>query len=104
MSARTRIKTPPPPIQAIVEQREAHLSEPLKGITSDGTIVAGLFDLQPTGTNVAPLTDAALSFLAELTPDQRERATFDMTSHEWRTWINVHMNHFRHGVMLEDLS
>ncbi|MFK7917356.1 MAG: DUF3500 domain-containing protein, partial [Ilumatobacter sp.] len=47
---------------------------------------------------------AALSFLAELTPDQRERATFDMTSHEWRTWINVHMNHFRHGVMLEDLS
>jgi Protein of unknown function (DUF3500) len=23
---------------------------------------------------------------------------------EWRQWINVHMNHFRHGLMLEDLS
>ena len=27
-----------------------------------------------------------------------------MDATEWRTWINVHMNHFRHGVMLEDLT
>jgi hypothetical protein len=27
-----------------------------------------------------------------------------MDAVEWRTWLNVHMNHFRHGVMLEDLS
>jgi len=27
-----------------------------------------------------------------------------MDATEWRTWINVHMNHFRHGVMLEDLA
>ena len=27
-----------------------------------------------------------------------------MDATEWRTWINVHMNHFRHGVMLEDLG
>ena len=25
-----------------------------------------------------------------------------MDATEWRMWINVHMNHFRHGVMLED--
>ena len=27
-----------------------------------------------------------------------------MDATEWRTWINVHMNHFRHGLMLEDLA
>ena len=27
-----------------------------------------------------------------------------MDATEWRTWINVHMNHFRHGLMLEDLT
>jgi len=27
-----------------------------------------------------------------------------MDATEWRMWINVHMNHFRHGVMLEDLA
>jgi hypothetical protein len=26
-----------------------------------------------------------------------------MDAEEWRMWINVHMNHFRHGLMLEDL-
>ena len=26
-----------------------------------------------------------------------------MDAVEWRTWFNVHMNHFRHGLMLEDL-
>lgn len=104
MSARTRIETPPPPIQAIVAQRAAHLAEPLSGVTTDGSVTPDLFTLTPTGVDVAPLTNAALAFLAALTPSQRERATFEMTSQEWRTWINVHMNHFRHGVMLEDLS
>ena len=27
-----------------------------------------------------------------------------MDATEWRMWINVHMNHFRHGLMLEDLA
>jgi hypothetical protein len=30
--------------------------------------------------------------------------TFPLDSTEWRSWFNVHMNFFRHGVMLEDLS
>ena len=27
-----------------------------------------------------------------------------MDATEWRQWFNVHMNHFRHGLMLEDLE
>jgi hypothetical protein len=27
-----------------------------------------------------------------------------MDAVEWRMWINVHMNHARHGIMLEDLA
>ena len=27
-----------------------------------------------------------------------------MDATEWRQWFNVHMNHFRHGLMLEDLA
>ena len=50
-----------------------------------------------------PILDAVLAFLQALTPAQRERASFAMDAIEWRMWINVHMNHFRHGVMLEDL-
>ena len=49
-----------------------------------------------------PIADAASAFLQALTHDQRAQATFPMDAPEWRMWINVHMNHFRHGVMLED--
>jgi hypothetical protein len=51
-----------------------------------------------------PITDAALAFLQALTPEQRQRVTFPIDAEEWRMWINVHMNHFRHGLLLEDLS
>jgi Protein of unknown function (DUF3500) len=27
-----------------------------------------------------------------------------MDAVEWRMWINVHMNHFRHGLLIEDLA
>ena len=39
-----------------------------------------------------------------LTSEQRQRVAFPIDAEEWRMWINVHMNHFRHGVMLEDLG
>ena len=29
---------------------------------------------------------------------------FPIDATEWRMWINVHMNHFRHGLLLEDLA
>ncbi len=104
MSARTRIERPPSVIQALVDGRLSHLEHPFIGVTTDGNVIDGLFSARPTGIETRPLTDAALAFVAALSPDQRERVMFDMDAQEWRTWINVHMNHFRHGVMLEDLD
>ena len=51
-----------------------------------------------------PILDATLAFLQALTAEQRQRCSFAIDATEWRTWINVHMNHFRHGLMLEDLA
>jgi hypothetical protein len=62
-----------------------------------------LFSLESTGVSTKPIAEAAQAFLAALSQEQRDRTTFPMDSIEWRTWINVHMNWFRHGVMLEDL-
>ena len=43
-------------------------------------------------------------FLAALSAEQIEAVRFPIASDQWRTWLNVHMNFFRHGIMLEDLS
>jgi fructose-1,6-bisphosphatase/inositol monophosphatase family enzyme len=104
MSARERIVEAPSPILAIVDERAAHLERPFLGVTTDGTIRAGLRSLGGRKVDTRPIADAASAFLQALTPEQRAKVTFDMDAIEWRTWINVHMNHFRHGVMLEDLA
>lgn len=102
MSTRTRAEIPPP-LRPLVDERVALLDEPLRGISTDGTVRPGLVTLGSGGASTKPVAEAALAFLAELSAEQRERATFPLDATEWRTWINVHMNFFRHGVMLEDL-
>ena len=106
MSARKRIEAAPSPILAIVDERAAHLERPLLGVTTDGNVRTGLRTLGEGGRRVEtrPIADAALAFMEALTPAQRERATFPMDATEWRMWINVHMNHFRHGLLLEDIA
>lgn len=103
MSAREHVDNAPPPIMEIVDERAAELARPLLGVTTDGTLRTGLRSLGDAHVETRPIADAALAFLQALTPDQRDRATFPMDATEWRLWINVHMNHFRHGLMLEDL-
>jgi hypothetical protein len=104
MSARVHVENPPPPVLAIVEERAAELERPFLGVTTDGVLRTGFRSIEGPSVSTMPIAAAALAFLQALTPEQRERACFPIDATEWRTWINVHMNHFRHGVMLEDLT
>ena len=82
-SARRKVDFPPP-LQALIDERAAGLTEPLTGISTDGTIQEGLFELQPTGISTEPVTEAAQAFLDALNPEQRYRATFPLDADEWR--------------------
>jgi len=83
---------------------EARLAEPFKGITTDGIVVPNLFPLEATGISTEPIRRAALQFLGALSDEQRQHATFDLTSDAWRRWWNIHPFLMRHGVLLEDLA
>ena len=103
MSARTRFVVPEM-LVPLVEERVAELGRPYVGITTDGVArddLRMLDDLPRVDT--APMAAAVSAFLNLLTADQREQACYPMHADEWRQWINVHMNFYRHGVMLEDL-
>ena len=80
------------------------VGEPFKGITTDGAVIPGLYPLQTTGISTDPIRRAALAFLDMLTPEQRQQASFEVTSDAWRQWWNIHPFLMRHGVMLEDLA
>ena len=86
------------------ENGERIVGEPFQGITTDGTIVPGLYPLQTTGVSTDPIRRAAIEFLDALNPSQREHVSFEITSDAWRRWWNIHPFLMRHGLLLEDLS
>lgn len=103
ISARTPVDDHPF-LGPFLDERRALLAEPVTGLTTDGTVRAGLFPLRSTRVSTEPIVAAAENFLAALGSEQRRRASFPIEAEEWRTWINIHPNFFRNGVMLEDLT
>lgn len=95
-------------IRAVLENRiqrgHAAFSEAFKGVTADGDVQTGLFEIAGTGVSTRPMADAARAFLATLGPELREKVSFDVTSEEWRKWSNAHPYMFRHGLCLHHLN
>ncbi|WP_108660944.1 DUF3500 domain-containing protein [Acuticoccus kandeliae] len=83
--------------------REA-MAEPFVGLTTDGTPEPGLFAIERTGIDVAPLKAAAVALLATLSPDEQEAITFPIDSEDWRHWANFHAFPRRNGLSLEDMG
>jgi len=88
---------------AVGQQRQDPLAEPFKGVTTNGTVVAGLFPIRASGVSTAPVRNAADRFLSALTPDQKARTAFPVEDPEWRDWNNVH-RHPRKGVNFKELN
>ena len=85
------------------QRMQAVLAEPFVGLTSNGAVQSGLFELESTGVSTAGVRNAAESFLASLTAPQRERALFPIDDSEWRNWANVHLFQ-RQGVSALELD
>ena len=81
----------------------ARLDEPFLGVTADGETQPGLFDIRATGVSTEPIREAAVAFLASLTPEQRDRTLFAVDDLEWRRWSNVHIA-TRQGVGLLEMD
>jgi len=78
-------------------------SDPFVGVTTDGTVQTGLFEIRSTGVSTAPVMKAAEAFLGSLTPAQRTATTFAVDDIEWRQWNNVHRAQ-RAGVRFKEMT
>jgi predicted nuclease of restriction endonuclease-like (RecB) superfamily len=85
------------------DQQSDPLSEPFKGVTTDGTVEPDLFSIRATGVSTAPVREAARRFLGGLTTAQRQATTFPADDLEWRRWNNVHRA-AREGVSLREMT
>ncbi len=84
-------------------QKPDPLDEPFKGVTTNGTVMPGLFPIRSTGVSTAPVRNAAVAFLASLSPEQRAKTVFPVDDSEWRKWNNVH-RYARQGVSFKEMS
>ncbi len=103
MSARRRFIVPDE-LVPLVAERVTELGRPFVGITTDGVPRANVrvLDEMPK-VDTRPIAEAVSAFMSALSPHQRHEAAFPLNADERRQWMNVHMNFYRHGVMLEDL-
>jgi hypothetical protein len=92
-----------PVLAVAAQQKPDPLAEPFKGVTTNGTVVSGLFPIKATGVSTAPVREAAAAFIAALTPEQRAKTTFPVDDDEWRKWNNVH-RYARQGVSFAEMS
>jgi hypothetical protein len=96
------------PVVAVVAaqgpgQKPDPLDEPFKGVTTNGTVVPGLFTIRSTGVSTAPVRTAAAAFLASLSAEQRAKTAYAIDDLEWRKWNNVH-RYARQGVSFKEMS
>ncbi|MFT2818202.1 DUF3500 domain-containing protein [Leifsonia sp. A12D58] len=94
-----------PFLQELLTYWDSLYREPFVGITSDGVVREGLYDLPADGAPTDPeLVAAAEHVLAVLSPEEREQFTYQLDAPEWRAWSNPEFVIYRVGLRLEDLS
>jgi len=79
------------------------LAEAFRGVTADGSVAPGLFEVRSTGVSTAPVGEAAAAFLESLGSAEREKTVFPVDDVEWRKWANQHV-YFREGIGFEEMS
>lgn len=79
------------------------LAAPFKGITTNGEVVPGLFEIKPSGVSTGAVRTAAESFLASLSPVQLARMIYPVDDLEWRKWMNQHF-YARQGVCFAEMT
>ena len=92
-----------PRLKSMLDHANAALAQPFGGCRA-GAIPSGLFARAKTGVSLAPLLQVARDFLAKLTREQRQAASFAIDDLAWRKWSNIHPWLMRHGVCLADLQ
>ena len=85
------------------EAEREGLAAPFRGITTNGEVMPGLFQISPSGVSTEAVRNAAERFIASLTSMQLARTMFPVDDPQWRKWMNQHF-YLRQGVSMAELS
>ncbi len=79
------------------------LAAPFRGITTNGEVIPGLFEISPSGVSTEPVRNAAEKFIDSLTSVQLARSMFPVDDMQWRKWMNQHF-YVRQGISFQEMT
>ncbi|KAK1997133.1 hypothetical protein LX36DRAFT_578998 [Colletotrichum falcatum] len=94
----------PPWLHALYRHWRELFKEPFTGVTTDGTVRHGLFELADEGVPIQDIVDAANAVLSRLDDKQKAALLYHVDSPEWRTWSNPEFLLSDKGLRLDELD
>jgi hypothetical protein len=85
------------------EAEQKGLAAPFQGITTNGDVTAGLFQISPSGVSTEPVRNAAGRFIASLNNVQLAKTMFPVDDIQWQKWMNQHF-YVRQGISLQEMD
>ncbi|RSL91335.1 hypothetical protein CEP51_000335 [Fusarium floridanum] len=78
--------------------------EPYQGITNNGKVRDGLYQLQDEGVPIEAITSAANAVLDRLSESQKMATCYHIDSPEWRSWSNPEFLLSDKGIRLDEIT
>ena len=85
------------------EAEQKGLAAPFRGITTDGNVMPGLFQISPSGVSTEPVRNAAERFIASLNNVQLAKTMFPVEDLQWQKWMNQHF-YVRQGISFQEMT
>jgi len=93
----------PPWLFQLTQAWEKLLSEPYKGITTDGQVRSNLFAIQDEGVSTEAIAKAVNNVLGQLTSEQQAKVRYPINGQQWRCWSNPEVLLRPLGIRLEEV-
>jgi len=91
--------------QARFEEESKILAQPYVGVTTHGSVLPGLFELDKNAVAETQISDAASSVLDALDKEQRSAISFGPGDVQWQRWSNMpYTIYYRRGVSLKVMT
>jgi Protein of unknown function (DUF3500) len=85
------------------EAEKEGLAAPFRGITTNGEVMPGLFQISPSGVSTEPVRNAAERFIGSLSGVQLAHTMFPVDDVQWRKWMNQHF-YVRQGISFQEMT
>ena len=94
----------PPWLHALYMHWLDLLKEPFIGVTNDGTVKSGLYQVQDEGVPIEAIVSNTEKLVSILSADQKAAVFYHIDNPKWRTWSNPEFLLSHKGVRLDEVS